>query len=200
MDLLYYIWKAYKVAPDDEFVVYIKDLKSQCDDGWATFTAEDLMVRTENKYQARLLEEENTWGKPTEEQEKIVAMTAEIDSLKKERRGTATKNDKEKPSGKKQAAKKAPTKKTKEQRRKPVTSGLGRENRPKIQTVKKTTLSSRLLKARNIIGVSTIITGRACGRCIIPMIVKRARPPPVPQPTPIWLPSTPWTVTQTRNN
>ena len=31
VDLLYYLWKAYKAAPDDEFVVYIKDLKSQGD-------------------------------------------------------------------------------------------------------------------------------------------------------------------------
>ena len=65
-------------------MIYIKDLKSQCDDGRATFTAEDLMVHAENKYKAQLLEEENTWGKPTEEQEKIMAMTAEINSLKKE--------------------------------------------------------------------------------------------------------------------
>ena len=42
VDLLYYLWKAYKAAPEDEFVVYIKDLKSQCDDGRATFTVEDL--------------------------------------------------------------------------------------------------------------------------------------------------------------
>ena len=76
VDLLYYLWKAYKAAPDDEFVVYIKDLKSQCDDGRATFTAEDLIVQAKNKYEARLLDEENTWGKPTEDQEKIVAMTA----------------------------------------------------------------------------------------------------------------------------
>ena len=33
VDLLYYLWKAYKAAPDDEFIVYIKDLKSQCGDG-----------------------------------------------------------------------------------------------------------------------------------------------------------------------
>ena len=83
VDLLYYLWKAYKAAPDDEFVVYIKDLKSQCDDGRATFSAEDLMIRAENKYEARLLDEENAWGKPTDEQEKIVAMTAEIASLKR---------------------------------------------------------------------------------------------------------------------
>ena len=50
VDLLYYLWKAYKAAPDEEFVVYIKDLKSQADDGRATYTAEDLMVRAESKY------------------------------------------------------------------------------------------------------------------------------------------------------
>ena len=96
VDLLYYLWKAYKAAPDEEFVVYIKDLKSQADDGRATYTAEDLMVRAENKYEARLLDDENTWGKPTDEQEKIVAMTAEITVLKKERRGTAEKTSKAK--------------------------------------------------------------------------------------------------------
>ena len=90
VDLHNYLWKAYKAAPDDEFVVYIKDLKSQCDDGRATFTVEDLMVWAENKYEARLLDKENTRGKPTEDQEKIVAMTAEINSLKKACGGTAT--------------------------------------------------------------------------------------------------------------
>ena len=90
VDLLYYLWKAYKVAPDDEFVVYIKDLKSQCDDRRATFMVEDLMVWAENKYEARLLDKENTWGKPMEDQEKIVVMTAEINSLKKARGSTAT--------------------------------------------------------------------------------------------------------------
>ena len=92
--LLYYLWKAYKAAPDEEFVVYIKDLKSQADDGRVMYTAEDLMVRAENKYEAHLLDEENTWGKPTDEQEKIVAMTAEITALKKDRRGTAEKTSK----------------------------------------------------------------------------------------------------------
>ena len=120
VDLLYYLWKAYKAAPDDEFVVYIKDLKSQSDDGRATFTAEDLMVRAENKYEARLLDEENTWGKPTEDQEKIVAMTAEIHSLKKARSSSTTaKPTKQKTAtSKTQATKKAQPKKTKEQKKK----------------------------------------------------------------------------------
>ena len=33
VDLLYYLGKAYKAAPDEEFIMYIKGLKSQCDDG-----------------------------------------------------------------------------------------------------------------------------------------------------------------------
>ena len=96
VDLLYYLWKAYKAAPDDEFVIYIKDLKSQCDDGREIFMVEDLMVHTKNKYKACLLDEENTWGKPTEEQEKIIAMSAEINSLKKEHHGTTSKSSKPK--------------------------------------------------------------------------------------------------------
>ena len=133
IDLLYYIWKAYKAAPDDEFVVYIKDLKSQSDDGRATFTAEDLMVRAKNKYEARLLDEENTWGKPTEDQEKIVAMTAEINSFKKARSNTtAPKTAKQKAEkGKTQANKKAQPKKTKEQKKKTNEKWLWKNKPPK---------------------------------------------------------------------
>ena len=78
------------------------------------------MVRAENKYKARLLDEENTWGKPTEEQEKIVAMTAEINSLKKACTTTATpKPMKQKAaSSKTQANKKAQPEKMKEQKKK----------------------------------------------------------------------------------
>ena len=141
VDLLYCLWKAYKAAPDDEFVTYIKDLKSQCDDGRATFMAEDLMVHAENKYEAQLLDEENTRGKPTEEQEKIVAMTAEINSLKKEHWGTAIKNNKPKPTDKKQATKKAPPKKTKDQKKKANDEWAWKSKPPKKWTVKKITPS-----------------------------------------------------------
>ena len=111
VDLLYYLWKAYKAAPNEEFVTYIKDLKSQCDDGRATFTAEDFMIRAENKYESRLLDKENAWGKPTEGQEKIVAMRAKINSLKKEQGSTLSKTNKPKQAAKKQTPKKAASKK-----------------------------------------------------------------------------------------
>ena len=129
VDLLYYLWKAYKAAPDNEFVVYIKDLKSQCDNGRAMFTAADLMVRAENKYEARLLDEENAWGKPTEEQEKIIAMSAEINSLKKGRGSSMGKSNKPKQSGKKQAPKKAPTKKSADKKKK-VNNKWAWKNKP----------------------------------------------------------------------
>ena len=137
VDLLYYLWKAYKAAPDDKFVVYIKDLKSQCDDGRATFMAEDLMVRAENKYKARLLDEDNTWGKPTEDQEKIVAMTAEINSLKKARSNTTTpKTAKQKAAtGKTQAKKKAQPKKMKEHKKK-TSDKWAWKNKPPKDNVK----------------------------------------------------------------
>ena len=107
------------MAPDDEYVVYIKDLKSQCDDGRATFMAEYLMVGAENKYEDRLLDEENTWGKPMEDQEKIVVMTAEINSLKKACSGTTTnKPAKHNTMGKTQVTKKEQPKKMKEQMKK----------------------------------------------------------------------------------
>ena len=106
VDLLYYLWKAYKAAPDDEFVIYIKDLKSRCNDRRATFMAEDLMVCTKNKHKVYFLDEENAWGKPTEEQEKIIAMSAEINSL----RMNATASQAKPASQSKQARNKLPRK------------------------------------------------------------------------------------------
>ena len=138
VDLLYYLWKAYKAAHDDEFVIYIKELKSQADDGRATYTAEDLMVRAENKYKARLLDEDNTWGKPTDEQEKIVAMMAEINSLKKERRGVTDKANKSATKEKKPAAKKTKEqKKTKETAKKKSQDKWAWKNKPSKENDRK---------------------------------------------------------------
>ena len=61
MDLMHNLWKAYKAAPDENFITYIKDKKSQVDDGRGTYTAEELMTSAENKYEARLLDEDNGW-------------------------------------------------------------------------------------------------------------------------------------------
>ena len=89
------------------------------------------MVHAENKYEARLLDEDNTWGKPTDEQEKIVAMTAEINSLKKQRRGVADKPNKTATKDKKPAAKKMKEqKKTKETTKKKSQDKWAWKNKP----------------------------------------------------------------------
>ena len=136
VDLHYYLWKAYKATPDEEFVIYINDLKSQNDDRRATFTAEDLMVRAENKYEAHLLDKENAWGKPTEEQEKIVAMSAEINSLKKERGGNLSKTNKPKQAAKKQAPKKAASKKPTDKKKKTNDKWAWKSKPPKESDIK----------------------------------------------------------------
>ena len=82
MDLTHYLWKAYNAAQDEDFITYIKDKKSQVDDGGATYTAEELMTLAENMYEERLLNENHVWGTPSDEQEQILAMTAEIKAFK----------------------------------------------------------------------------------------------------------------------
>ena len=89
------------------------------------------MVCAENKYEAWLLDEENTWGKPTDEQEKIVAMTAEINSLKKECQGAADKTNKSTTTDKKPAAKKMKDqKKMKDSQKKKATNKWAWTNKP----------------------------------------------------------------------
>ena len=97
------------------------------------------MVRAENKYEARLLDEENTWGKPTDKQEKIVAMTAEIDSLKREHRGMTDKTNKSTMKEKKPAAKKTKEqKKSKETQKKKASDKWAWKNKaPKDNDSKK---------------------------------------------------------------
>ena len=92
------------------------------------------MVRAENKYEARLLDEENAWGKPTEEQEKIVAMSAEINSLKKERSTAPSKASKPKEKAKKQAPKKAASKKPADNKKKKSNDKWAWKNKPPKDT------------------------------------------------------------------
>jgi hypothetical protein len=80
-DLLPLLWKTYRAAPDKEFVLYIKDLKNQYEDGRANYTAQEVMVLAENKYKA--YKQSGEWGKPSDEQAEIVALTSKINVLQK---------------------------------------------------------------------------------------------------------------------
>ena len=196
VDLLYYLWKASKAAPDEEFVTYIKDLKSQCDDGRATFTAEDLMVRAKNKYEARLLDEENAWGKPTKEQEKIVAISAEINSLKMERSTAPSKASKPKEKDKKQAPKKTATMKPTDNKKKKANDKWAWKNKPPKDTdPKENDAYVKTFESKNISGVRTTITGQGCGLSTTLPIARAAQGMTGQRPTRTSPLSTPWIAT-----
>ena len=196
VNLLYYLWKAYKAAPDEDFVTYIKDLKSQCDDGRTTFTAaEDLMVRADNKYEARLLDEENAWGKLTEEQEKIVAMSTEINSLKKERGITSSKTNKTKQTAKKEAPKKAASKKPTDKKKKAKDKWAWKNKPPKESDTKKMRLTSKLLRPKSIIGVRITTMALGCGHYIIQKTARAVQDLRRRRPMLISLLSTQWIAT-----
>ena len=200
VELLYYLWKAYKATPDKEFEVYIKDLKSQCDDRRATFTAENLMVRAENKYEVHLLDEENAWGKPTEEQEKIIAMSAEINSLKRNTGALQARPISQSKQPRNKPPRKLQLRKPLTRRKRAATNGHGKISHPKIRTLRKMRLLLKLLKIKSIIGARTITMVRVCGHSTIQMIVRAAQAPIAQHPMPTSLLSTPWTVTLTRSD
>jgi hypothetical protein len=78
-DLLPNLFKGYKAASDKKFVAYIEKKEEDYDDGEA-MTAEHVMELALNKFKVR--KEANTWNAPTEEEEKIFALEAEIKKLK----------------------------------------------------------------------------------------------------------------------
>ena len=104
------------------------------------------MVCTENKFEAHLLDEENAWGKHTEEQEKIITMSAEINSLKKECGSSPGKTNKPKQAAKKQAPKKAASKKPTDKKKKASNKWAWETSRPKNRTLRKTRPLLKLLK------------------------------------------------------
>ena len=87
-DLLVYLFKSYKSVKDKEFVDYIKKKKDTYDEG-TDITPTALMDTALTKYNQ--LVQDNQWGQPTEEERKIVALTAQLEEtqskLKKLKKG-----------------------------------------------------------------------------------------------------------------
>jgi len=79
-DLLVNLFKAYQVVPDREFSNYINRYQDKYDDG-EDVPPETLMLRAENKYKSLL--ERDSWNAQSSEEKKIVALTAQIEDLKK---------------------------------------------------------------------------------------------------------------------
>ena len=85
-DLLSYLFKAYAVVPDAKFRDYIETKKSEYEEGRLTqdglpFTSDYLMLLGDNKCKG--MKQNKTWITPSPEDEKIVALQAEVTKLQK---------------------------------------------------------------------------------------------------------------------
>ena len=79
-DLLEFLFKGYGAVPDTEFTAYIKRKLENYEEGHKTIP-EDLMTLAGNKYKLEL--ENGTWNAPSPDEEKILALHAEIKNMKK---------------------------------------------------------------------------------------------------------------------
>lgn len=87
--LLTHLFKGYLAASDKAFVRYINDKKDRYEEG-KSLSSDRLMQLADNKY--RLLKEREEWDAPSPEEEKIMALEAAVNKLRR--------NRKEKPKGK----------------------------------------------------------------------------------------------------
>jgi hypothetical protein len=83
-DLLSFLFKALEAVPDPEFKVWVTAKKSEYEEGrrmvdGELLTAESLMVLAENKYKG--LVQLKKWTIPTVEDDKLVALEAEVSKL-----------------------------------------------------------------------------------------------------------------------
>lgn len=105
-DLVVKLFAAYSTVSDKNFRQYIDSKENQYNEG-ADFEANELMNLARNKYETLL--EAGKWKEETEEQKKIIALTAQLEQLKKvtikSNKGKDKKHD-----GKNKSGKNTPTK------------------------------------------------------------------------------------------
>jgi hypothetical protein len=78
-DLLINLFKGYEAADDVEFRDLVRRMVNDYEEG-KDVTVNNLMVATDMKYRARMLNKK--WSAPTKEQEQILALTAHVEQLK----------------------------------------------------------------------------------------------------------------------
>ena len=95
--LLTHLFKGYLSASDKAFVRYINDKKDRYEEG-KSISSDKLMQLADNKY--RLLKEREEWDAPSPEEEKIMALEAAVEQLKRKKRtdkkGKGAKSEKDK--------------------------------------------------------------------------------------------------------
>jgi hypothetical protein len=75
-----FLFSAYMVVPCNNFRSYIKCKQDAYTDGMLTLTHEELIMLAMNKF--NLLKQEGTWGAKSPDEDKIVAMQAELTALR----------------------------------------------------------------------------------------------------------------------
>jgi hypothetical protein len=81
MDLVVNLFKAYAMVTDQNFQIYIQQIENQHDDGTAEITGPELMQKAVNFYKKALTRKE--WEQPSKQQKEVLALQAQLESLKK---------------------------------------------------------------------------------------------------------------------
>lgn len=84
LDLLVNLFKGYKAVSDKKFVQYIEQREDEYNDGRLNLTADELMTAAELKYKTMV--ENGLWKQPSPEEQRIVALVARIDQMKKKQK------------------------------------------------------------------------------------------------------------------
>lgn len=79
-DIVHYLWKAYAVVPDANFLDYVKKKKDDYDEGKEDYTYKQLLKLTLDK--SATMKSLHQWLKDAPEHEQIIALVAQVDSLK----------------------------------------------------------------------------------------------------------------------
>ena len=91
-DLLSHLFKGYLAASDKVFVRYIEGKKEKYEEG-KDLEPEKLMLLADNRF--RLLKERDEWDAPSQEEEKLLSLQAEVEKLKRgNKRKSNTKKEK----------------------------------------------------------------------------------------------------------
>ena len=96
------LFVAYEGVQDSAFQTYMTAQQNAYEDGSKEFTEDQLMEVALNKY--KVLMESDKWNTPSEQDSKIVALTAEIDALKLQSSSPSYYDDKRKGSNRKSKA------------------------------------------------------------------------------------------------
>ncbi len=79
-DPIDFLFSAYKVVPCKNFRSYIKRKQDAYTDGTLTLAHKELIMLATNKF--NLLKQEGTWGAKSPDEDKIMAMQAELTALR----------------------------------------------------------------------------------------------------------------------